>query len=418
MNILVISSQLPYPFDNGALARLYNIYSRLGQEHQITWLCPIWDGTEANIRGAEKFVQRVVPLPRGEQRPLPTRGWKYLLLRLVAPFHWARLFVFCFGYVEAPGLYWMIPSPERLEAVKKLVGENKFDLIMCEFEGNAELVGKSVKIPKAIMTHNVQSGLFTRIRKMYGMGWEDRLFYLPELLKVIWYERMYSSRFQLGITVSREDQKVLQHHSPGLRVEMIPNGVDLDFYRPTDTVVQPKTLVYIGNYSYPPNADAALYYCESILPLIRSEVPDIHTVFVGMKPPEALKTFPGVETTGFVQDIRPFVAQAGCVIVPLRVGGGTRLKILDSLAMGKAIVSTSLGAEGIDLTHGKDILLADRPDDFARCVTRLVNQPDFGRQLGENGRNLVERKYSWDVLVDQLTEYLQEIIDRYPHEKA
>lgn len=413
MKILVIASQLPYPFDNGALARLYNLYSRLGQKHQITWVCPIWDGTEGNIAGAEQFVERVIPLPRSEERPLPTRGWRYLLLRLVAPFHWERLFVYCFGYVSSPGMYWMIQTEERVNLIKRLTGETNFDAIMCEFEGNAELVSPDIRVPKAIMTHNVQSMLYKR-RSVYGMTLEDRLFYWPEYWKVKAYERKNYSQYNLGIAVSEEDRKTIQAHVPGLRVENIPNGVDINFYSPSDAALEPKTIVYVGNYSYPPNEDAALYFCEEILPLIRAKIPDIKVVFVGKNPPAKLSDYAGVETTGFVDDIRPHMAKAAAVFVSLRVGGGTRLKILDALAMGKAIVSTSLGAEGIDLRNGEDILIGDTPEEFAGHVAAVIQSLDLRRKLEINGRKVAEQKYDWDILAANLDRYLHEIVAAYP----
>jgi polysaccharide biosynthesis protein PslH len=414
MNLLVIAAQLPYPFDNGALARLYNLYSRLGKKHRITWVCPIWNGTEKNISGAMQFVERVVELPKSDERPLPSKGWRYLLLRAVAPFHWERLFVYCFGYVNSPGVYWMIQTPERLDLIKKLTSETQFDAILCEFEGNAELAVPSIPLPKVILTHNVQSIMFKR-RKIYSMTWEDRLFYWPEYLKVLFYEKKNYANFNLGITVSLDDRKALIANVPGLRVENIPNGVDIDFYQPRSEEPEPKTLVYIGNYSYPPNEDAALYFCNEIFPLIRARDKEIKVIFVGKNPPAQIIHTEGVEATGYVDDIRPYMAGATIVIVPLRVGGGTRLKILDALSMGKAIVSTSLGAEGIDARHGEDILIADTPRDFADRVVEMVHNPGLRKKLEVNGRELAKKKYDWDILAEDLDRYLHEVVEDYRH---
>jgi polysaccharide biosynthesis protein PslH len=416
MNLLVIASMLPYPFDNGALARLFNLYSRLGKNHRITWVCPIWKGTEDHVAGAMQFCERVVELPRSDQRPLPTMGWRYLLLRAVAPFHWERLFVYCFGYVNSPGMYWIIQTPERLNLVKQLVAENQFDAILCEFEGNAELTPPSIQCPKLLMTHNVQSSIFKR-RKVYGMSWEDRLFFWPEYLKVRGYEKKNYQNFNLAIAVSKEDKKELKSHVPDLPIEIIPNGVDVDFYQPSTKIPDQKNLVFIGNYTYPPNEDAALYFCQEILPLIQKSIHDITVTFVGKNPPHPITILHGVEATGFVDDIRPYLSRAAIVIVPIRAGGGTRLKILDALSMGKAIVSTSLGAEGIDVRHGEDILIADTPKDFADRVVELVENPELRKKLEVNGRELAKKKYDWDILAGNLDRYLHEVVDSYQQKR-
>jgi glycosyltransferase involved in cell wall biosynthesis len=334
-------------------------------------------------------------------------------MRIVAHLHWERLFVYCFGYVEAPGIYWMIPSPARVSLINQVASRPDFDVVICEFEGNAELALDLVNIPKVLATHNVQSGLFRRIRQRYAASWEDRLFYWPELVKIIRYEKHNYSHFNLAITVSADDRDVLRRRCSTLPVAIIPNGVDVSFYHPSAVPVDPKSFVYVGNYSYPPNADAIRYFCREIFPPIRQRVPDAQLIAVGLEPPQEILNLEGVQATGFVPDIRPYMAQAGSVIVPLRVGGGTRLKILDAMAMGKPIVSTTVGAEGIEATHGEHILLADHPQEFADCVVRLIEQPELRAQLGKNGRKLAEQKYDWDILARLMDQSLQQVVSDF-----
>jgi len=409
LNMLVISTHLPYPPDSGGLVRLFNLYSRLGKKHRLTWVCPTWPGTEGHVQGANRFCERVVELPGDEYRPLPSHGWRSLLRRVVAHLHWERLFVFCFGYVQAPGLYWLPATPARLSLIDEIISLSSFDLIVCEFEVTAELAPVNVNVPKVITLHNMRSALFKRIRRMYDSSWEDRLFFWPEFFKIVWNEKRHYSRYNLAITVSEADERRLKRRCPSLPVEVLPNGVDLSYFRVAPNSGTSRSLVYVGHYGYPPNADAILHFSRRILPLIRERVADVQVLAVGHEPPEELSKHDGVQIIGSVPDVRPYLAQAGVVIVPLRVGGGTRLKILEALAMGKAVVSTTLGAEGLEVIHGHDILLADEPAEFAECVVRLLEQPDLRARLGRNGRRLVEQAYGWDALAAKLDKVFQRV---------
>lgn len=413
MNILVISAMLPYPVDNGGANRLNNLYRRIAQKHTITWVCPVWRGQEGNVWGVEAFSERVVPLPRSDERPLPERGWAGLLKKVVAHLHWERLFVYCFGYVDAPGLYWLPATPERLETVERVLATKTFDVVVTEFEGNAELVRAVKGIPCVLATHNVASSIFRRIRSTHPGSWEDRLFAGPELQKIVRYERRNYAAYQGAVAVSPEDKRVLQQRCPGLPVEIIQNGVDVEYYRPSDAPVDAHSMVYTGNYAYPPNADAMHYFCGEIFPLIRARVPDARIILLGANPPPELAGLPGVELAGFVEDVRPVMQAAGMVVVPLRMGGGTRLKILDGMAMGKAVVSTRIGAEGLDVRPGEEILIADAPADFAGAALRLMEDAGLRQRLGLNGRRLVERDYDWDRLAERAADWYERVARAY-----
>jgi glycosyltransferase involved in cell wall biosynthesis len=409
MNILVISAMLPFPVDNGGANRCYNLYSRLARKHTITWVCPVWPGQEGNVWGVEAFSKQVVQLPRSEERPLPKGGWSGLLLKVVAHLHWERLFVYCFGYVNAPGLYWLPATPERLETVASVLAENHFDLVVSEFEGNAELSQAVEGIPRLLATHNVGSSIFKRIRETHPGGFEDRLFAGLELNKIIRYEQRNYAAYQGAVAVSEDDRRVLQDRCPGLPVEIIPNGVDIDFYQPDDSPVDANCMVYIGNYNYPPNADAMVYFCRDIFPLIRGSKPDARIILLGGNPPAELAGMPGVELAGYIADVRPIVHKAGMMVVPLRLGGGTRLKILDGMAMGKAIVSTTIGAEGLDLKAGEVILIADQAEEFAAQTLRLMNDADLRQKLGNNGRKVAERDYDWNMLAGRAADFYERV---------
>ncbi|MEI2689486.1 MAG: glycosyltransferase family 4 protein [Anaerolineae bacterium] len=201
--------------------------------------------------------------------------------------------------------------------------------------------------------------------------------------------------------MSELDRRRLGRRCPGLPVEVVPNGVDVTYFIPQPAARDNKSVVYVGHYGYPPNADAAQYFVQAIWPLIRSRIPEAQFIAVGMQPPAGLAGHPGVTVTGAVPDVRPYLADAAVVVAPLRVGGGTRIKIVEALAAGKAVVSTTLGAEGLDVVAGRDLLLADEPQTFAAAVADLLANPGLRADLGRNGRALVEQNYNWDCLAQK-----------------
>ena len=410
LNILVIAPQLPYPPDNGGISRLYNLYGRLARKHRLTWLCPVWPGNEIYVQEAERICDRVIELSRDWQPRLPDSGWRKQLMRVVAHLHWERLFEFFFGYVEAPGLYWLPASSERRGLVDDVASSMDFDLVVCEFEGNAELVPEKSDAPTAIMLQNAPSTLYKRIRRVYDPSWMDRLFFWPEWAKVVRYEKRNYAQFDLAGVVSEADGRLVQRRCPNLHTELVPNGVDLDYFRPIPKSTSSHTLLYFGHFGYPPNSDAIRYFCADILPLIRKAIPDVQVLVAGRRPPQELSSIEGVQVLGFVPDIRTSLAQAAVVIVPLRVGGGSRIKILEALAMEKAVVSTTLGAEGLEVTHEEHVMLADRPADFADSVIRLLENPQLRTHLGQNGRALVEQHHDWDVLAAKVDKAFQQIV--------
>ncbi|MGH9894881.1 MAG: glycosyltransferase family 4 protein [bacterium] len=163
-----------------------------------------------------------------------------------------------------------------------------------------------------------------------------------------------------------------------------------------------------------PNQDAARYFVRAILPLLRQARPDLECTFVGRSPPvdiQALGKTPGVHVTGTVHDVRPYVRRSAVYMVPLRIGGGSRLKILEALAMGRAVVSTSVGAEGLDVVHDRHIVLADDPRSFAKSVLRLLDDPERCRRLGVEGRRLVEQRYGWDALAEKFCRFIHEVAE-------
>jgi glycosyltransferase involved in cell wall biosynthesis len=205
-------------------------------------------------------------------------------------------------------------------------------------------------------------------------------------------------------------------HNPWLKIIVIPNGVDLSYFRVLPAPQERSHLVFTGSMDWRPNQDALRYFIRDVLPLIRHAQPDVECTFVGRRPPkdiQRLGEIARVTVTGTVDDVRPYVERAAVCVVPLRIGGGSRLKILEAFAMGRPVVSTRIGAEGLDVVQGKHLLLADDPRQFAESVIDLLKNEQQSRLLGHESRKLVERQYGWDSLATRFGDFIRETLGEW-----
>ncbi|HEX2387224.1 MAG TPA: glycosyltransferase family 4 protein, partial [Candidatus Binatia bacterium] len=214
------------------------------------------------------------------------------------------------------------------------------------------------------------------------------------------------------LAVSENDRAVLAAAAPQARVQAIPTGVDTSYFHPNGTRQAAAKLVFTGSMDWYPNEDGILYFIDSILPLIRREVPEASVTVVGRNPTAKLRAAagPAVHVTGTVDDVRPYIAEAAVYVVPLRLGGGTRIKIFEALAMGKAVVSTRIGAEGLPVVSGEHFIEADEPEDFARAVVALIREPERRKRLELAGRMLVEERYSWRQAAREFETRCEEVL--------
>jgi glycosyltransferase involved in cell wall biosynthesis len=219
------------------------------------------------------------------------------------------------------------------------------------------------------------------------------------------------------LTVSGTDRDAFAPFVDPKHVTVINTGVDVDYFQPIPVEETPNSLVFTGSMDWLPNEDAILYFVDAIFPLIKRQCPEVSLEVVGRSPSRKLQALAekekGLRLTGWVEDIRPFVARGSLCIVPLRIGGGTRLKIFEAMAMSKAVVSTTIGAEGLPVQAGENILLADTPKDFAAAVLSLLRDPIQRNRLGSAARTLVQEKYSWTKVAQDFAETLRGVADRF-----
>jgi glycosyltransferase involved in cell wall biosynthesis len=217
-------------------------------------------------------------------------------------------------------------------------------------------------------------------------------------------ERQFVRRADHVLTVSDDDRLTFLRFVPDRQVTTVPTGVDLDYFRLRDTSEKAHTLVFTGSMDWAANEDAILYFCSEILPRIRRQIPDARLSVVGRNPTRRIRALKAedalVDVTGTVDDIRRYVHEAAVYVVPLRIGGGTRIKIFEAMALAKPVVSTTLGAQGLPVRHGENVLLADTPETFAEHTVRLLRDCSERQRLGRAGRSLVESRYSWPAAVD------------------
>jgi glycosyltransferase involved in cell wall biosynthesis len=270
----------------------------------------------------------------------------------------------------------------------------------------ADLIGD---LPVVLHHHNVESLLLGR-RIRFVKNPITKAYYALQTMRIARMETIECARHALNVVVSQVDADSLHALCAEARVAIVPNGVDLDYYRPPPDPVDENRIVWAGSMGWFPNRQAVETFCEETWPRIREARPGVAFDVIGHSPPPAARAAAGVSLHGFVEDTRPIVARAAAFVVPIRIAGGTRLKILDAMAMGKAIISTSIGCEGLDVTPGTDILVADDPAEFARQTVRVLEDAGLRERLGAAARRTVERTYGWDRVWMRLEEAYRAIL--------
>jgi len=300
---------------------------------------------------------------------------------------------------------------EVQEALDALLARERYDVVIFE---SVLIAGyslpKSVKI--IIDQHNIEHELLQRTYQRERAGlrkWYNLL--ESRLLKPVEIERC--RRSDVVLVTSERERLAWKNMLPRNVIEVVPNGVDIEMFQGTWLEQEvPGRIIFTGAMNYYPNIDAVLFFAQHCWPLIQARVPGATWQIVGSNPsPEVLKLaqFPGVTVTGWVPDVRPYLAAAEVAIVPLQIGSGTRLKILEALAMQKAAVSTSVGCEGLSVESGKQLIVADQPEAFAQAVVDLIRKPEMRIELGTAGRSLVEAEYSWGRCGTKLMHILEKV---------
>lgn len=396
MRILALSEWFPYPPHNGARMRVHNLLRQLSGQHEIVLLA-FADGPVASshIREVRTYCQRV----------------ELVLLRHYRP---QRLKVLRGLFSPVPRSLVATHSPEMEALVKRTTAHEPFDVIVAFAIGPGGGTARYVK--ELDGTPRIIEDLETSIIK-------DRITIQPDWhrrqrLRLTWWKlRHYTAqllRSMDGCTVaSAKERDLLLSVAPGYGpLDVIPNGVDLARYDENFGPKEPHTIVFPGALTYNANLWAMEFFLTEIFPQVKTLSPGTELYITGgydgVPVGEAFRQA-GVTLTGYLEDVRPRIALSAVCVVPMTVGGGTRLKILEAMALGTPVVSTAKGAEGLEVTSGEDILIADDPEDFAEAVARVMNDEELCERLIQNGRRLVREKYDWEAIGERLNHFLERV---------
>ena len=304
---------------------------------------------------------------------------------------------------------WQVPEVER--QVREAMQSGTVDLCVADFLFASVNVPMDGDVPVVLFEHNVEYLIWQRLCALENNPVRRALFEI-EWRKLRAREADACRRAALTIAVSEADRERLEAIAPGIRAAAIPTGVDTRYFSPNGFHEVPARLVFSGSMDWHPNEDAAIQFVETMLPRIRAEVPDATFSIIGRNPSarvRALADVPGVFVTGTLADVRPAIAEGAVYVVPLRAGGGTRLKIFEALAMGKAVVSTTVGAEGLELESGRHFVAADGAAQFSDAVIALLRDPARRQSLGREGRGLVDACYAWPIVARRFEELCEEV---------
>jgi glycosyltransferase involved in cell wall biosynthesis len=394
MRVLWVKMGGLWPLNTGGRQRSFHMLSELARRHHVMVVTTHGPGDDPE--GLERALPRdarAVSLPHTPSKPGSVRFAGALVRSWVSRY--------------PAGLFrWRVDALRR--RVDDLLNGASFDVVVVDFLVALPNV-RAGRVPLVYFAHNVEHLICQRLRDVEPRWWRRVLLGI-ELRKMRKIEAQACESATLTVAVSESDRDHLAADAPSARIAAIPTGVDTGYFTPMDGEV-PGRLVFSGSMDWYPNEDAVLYFVSQILPRVRQLCPEASLTVVGRNPNPAIRslaTRDGIAITGTVDDVRPHVAQASLCIVPLRVGGGTRLKIFEALAMGKATVSTTIGAEGLGVTPGTHLEVADGPEAFAAAIAALLRDPARRRSLGDAGRHLVETRFSWPSVTRAFEAHLED----------
>jgi sugar transferase (PEP-CTERM/EpsH1 system associated) len=402
VRILWLKSELLHPTDKGGRIRSYQMLKHLKRDHEVTYLAPSAADDRDSLHRASEYCHRIVTVPWREAPRFSPRFYKGLARNLLSPLPYAIEKYRCRAMTEQIG---------------RELRRESYDAVVCDFLVPSINIPRSVASASVLFQHNVESIIWRRHYETQS-GTLRRAYFRNQWQKMLSYESSACRRFDAVVAVSTPDRDFIREHYEVSEVYEVPTGVDTEYFRPLEGNRRPCELVFTGSMDWMPNEDAILHFVDRILPLIAQSFPNVRLTVAGRSPGPRLQSLsrsnPRVRITGCVEDIRPYIAQAAVCIVPLRIGGGTRLKIYEAMAMGKPVVSTSIGAEGLPLLDGKDLLIADDAEQFANAVIRLLRDPDTGAKLGRHGRSVVSERFGWQ----RAATLFAEICEHAAHKQA
>ncbi|MCI0621691.1 MAG: TIGR03087 family PEP-CTERM/XrtA system glycosyltransferase [Acidobacteria bacterium] len=400
MRILFVCHRFPYPPVRGGKIRPFNMIRWLSREHEVTVASIARSDEELkNGRGISPFCHRYIG-----KRITPLRAWLQALACV---------------FSTKPSSLGYFYVPELQAAIRETLQREPFDLIWVHCSSVSQYVSDWTRCHRVMDFGDMDSEKWFQYARKRGFPLS--FVYLLEGAKLRRYEKQVALAFsQCTVTAPRE-QGTLESYNLGVPVTLIPNGVDLDFFRNQTTNYEPRKVVFLGRMDYYPNIDGVTFFCEQVLPRVRQQIPDVSFTIVGSGPVSQVKrlgSIRGVTVTGEVPDVRPFVHDAAVSVVPLRLASGVQNKVLESMAMSVPVVATSPASSGVDAVAGQHLLVDDSPDGFADKVVSVLRNPNLRQRLAMAGRERVEERHSWHACLQKLENVLAAVPALTPQVEA
>lgn len=391
MNILIVSANIPSP-TWGAGSRNYYLLKELAKGHRVSLLA-LSERSEKHMLSDLSLLEHL------------TYSTQVVTISSL-PKRWRQFIDLLSGKSSVLNAHTFV---EMQDAINELFTREAFDLVLFE-----SVLIANYRLPRKVKVvidqHNIEYELQRRtfeqetawLRK--GYSWLESSRLKPVELNIC-------QQADLVLVTSQREKMTLSTLLPGTSIEVVPNGVDIEKFRDTEVVEEvPNQIIFSGTMDYYPNIHAVLLFAQRCWPLIQAQVPNATWLIAGRNPPTEIRNLaelPGITVTGTVPDVRPYLASSTVAIAPLQIGSGTRLKILEALAMRKAVVTTSVGCEGLTVENNKHLLITDPSEEFARAVVTLLNNPELRTTLGNAGRALIEADYSWEYSGSRLLQVLE-----------
>jgi sugar transferase (PEP-CTERM/EpsH1 system associated) len=396
VNVLLLSPWLPWPPFGGSLIRIWETLRYLSRRHRVTLLTPLRHPDEGeHVPTVSALCEQVITTQLSDRVPATIGRLGRNLVR---------------GMPFIQGLHY---DPNLARHVARLTSERAYDVLHVEASSMAPYVAAvspRSRVRRILTAHNIESLRFVRELQFAPPPMRRLALLTDHLLFRAWEERALRS-FDGIVAVSAVELAWIRRHAPAATVVLAPNGVDVSYFSTDEHPGSSRTIAFTGLMNYPPNIDAATWFCDEVFPLVQREHPRARFKIVGDKPDPVVMSLAkreGVQVTGRVPDVRPHLADAVASVIPLRSGAGTRLKILEAMAMRRPVVSTALGAEGLAVTPGVDILLGNTARELADHLCALLTDSALGERLGRAGRHLVESRYDWPICLEGLDTLYQE----------
>jgi glycosyltransferase involved in cell wall biosynthesis len=396
MRVLVLTAKAIWPLLGGAEIRNFSLLKETSKHHDVYLLSFLLNsGDRDNFGGLEPYCRKIVGID------LVRPQWSRVARAARSVLGGSRPFIIDDYYRE-----------EMAQAVERIVRDERIDVIHAHFLHVGQYAVNKGRAAFVYDAHNLEHVLWQRFAAIQRDP-VMRTFARIQLPKFVRWQQRVAAQSDKIVTLSDDDAQEFRRIAPAADVTTVPNGADIDYFRPLPEIpVEENALVYFANFGWPPQDDAAIFFHDEILPLVRREIPDVTLYLAGKTPPEAIRRLAGerVIVTGMVPDIRSYIQRAAVVVLPLRVGAGTKHRVFQTLAMEKPLVTTRVGAEGIALEHGQNAMIADDPAAFAMHTVALLRDPARRLALGTAGRKLVVGRYDWRANYQKLETVFQEAV--------